>query len=134
MPEVSLSRTRHSVTRPSVVSVEEDRARRLLRVLAAVVGVGLAALGAAELVARLGDPWPLLFWLPTLWGGAALVWVGAFALPVRSRLSRPLVIAGAVLGLLPSAWTVVMPVLSIGLVVTTLQQPGKDTALPTDGG
>lgn len=42
---------------------------RFDRVLAVVVVSGLSILGIGELIARLDEPMPLLFWLPTLWGG-----------------------------------------------------------------
>lgn len=38
------------------------------RALAATVGGGLFLQGTAELIARLAEPMPLFFWLPTLWG------------------------------------------------------------------
>ncbi len=85
------------------------------RVLAAVVGGGLFLQGLAELILRLDDPLPLFFWLPTLWGGAALVLIGSFRIGQREQVSRAMVIAGVLLGFLPSAWTVVMPVLIIAL-------------------
>ena len=72
-------------------------------------------MGIAELIAHLDEPLPLLFWLPTLWGGAALVLIGVFR--ATGRLSVVLVTLGAVLGFPPSAWTVLMPVLSLTLVV-----------------
>ena len=68
---------------------------------------------------RLGDPLPLLFWLPTLWGGGALILLGTFRETLAQR-SRLLVICGSFLGFVPSAWTVLMPVLIITLVVLTI--------------
>ena len=81
------------------------------RILAALVGGGFSLLGLAELAFRLDDPMPLFFWLPTLWGGAALVLLGSFRARGRIGISKSMVIVGAALGLLPSAWTLVMPVL-----------------------
>ena len=92
---------------------------RFDRILARIVGGGLFLLGIGELIARLDDPLPLFYWLPTLWGGAVLVLVGSFYVQ-REKLSKVLVILGAVLGLSPSAWTVVMPVLMITLVIRTI--------------
>lgn len=90
------------------------------RALAAVVVGGLFLLGAAELVVRLDDePMPLFFWLPTLWGGAALVLAGSFRASLSRRLSKALVILGSCLGFVPSAWTILMPVLIVTLLVRT---------------
>jgi hypothetical protein len=91
--------------------------QKLDRILAATVGGGLFLQGAAELLLRLDDPAPLLFWLPTLWGGSALVLVGAFRRNQRIGPSLVMVVIGCLLGLLPSAWTVVMPVLIVALML-----------------
>lgn len=69
------------------------------------------------MVSRLDEPAPLLFWLPTLWGGAALVLVGSFRSNGRTSVSKAFVIVGGVLGLAPSMWTLVMPLLIITLLV-----------------
>ncbi|CAN5271010.1 hypothetical protein BH24ACT7_BH24ACT7_10650 [soil metagenome] len=98
--------------------------------LAGAVAGGLFILGAGELITRLGEPLPLLFWLPTLWGGAALVFVGSFRVPRMRRLSWVLVIAGAMLGFVPSVWTIVMPALIITLVVRTISGPGRAATQP----
>ena len=99
------------------------------RVLAAVVGGGFFLQGMAELAFRRDDPLPLFFWLPTLWGGAALVLVGSFRVGHREQLSRAMVIAGGLLGFLPSAWTVVMPVLIITLVIRTIMSSARKAPL-----
>jgi len=54
---------------------------------------------------RLGELPPSLFffWLPTLWGGGALVLVGVFRTTANARLSAVLVIVGAFVGLMASA-------------------------------
>jgi hypothetical protein len=100
------------------------------RVLAAAVGGGFFLLGLAELIARLDEPLPLFFWLPTLWGGAALVLVGSFRVSHGERLSKALVILGAVFGFVPSAWTLLMPVLIITLVIRTTMSSGRQAPLP----
>ncbi len=81
---------------------------------------------------RLDDPLPLLFWLPTLWGGAALVLAGVFRATAGSRRSVVLVVLGAFLGFVPSAWTVLMPVLALTLVVLTIQQADRRSPVPAD--
>lgn len=90
------------------------------RVLAGLVGGGLAFLGFAELLTRVSEPGPLVYWLPTLWGGAVLVLVGSFRRGISRRTSQILIIVGVVLGLQPSIWTLIMPILSIALVYRTL--------------
>jgi hypothetical protein len=84
----------------------------------------------AELIFRLDEPLPLFFWLPTLWGGAALVLVGSFRVGHREQLARAMVIAGALLGFLPSAWTVVMPVLIVTLVIRTIMTSLRQAPRP----
>lgn len=93
-----------------------DRATRTTRALGWVVGAGFFLLGFAELVTRLDEPLTLLFWLPTLWGGAALVLLGVFHAPPGSTLAAALVAVGTTAGLLASAWTIAMPLLGIALV------------------
>ena len=99
------------------------------RALAAIVGGGLFLQGAAELIVRLDEPMmPLFFWLPTLWGGAALVLVGSFRASQSRQLSKALVILGACLGFVPSAWTILMPLLLVALVVRTVASKGESQA------
>ena len=76
---------------------------------------------------RLGElPLSLFFfWLPTLWGGGALVLVGVFRTTANARLSAVLVIVGAFVGLIASAWTVLMPVLVLALVVLTIVRASR---------
>jgi len=92
---------------------------RFDRVLAGTVGGGLFLQGLAELLLRLDEPAPLIFWLPTLWGGAALVLVGSFRHDGSPGMSRAMVSLGAALGFLPSAWTLLMPVLILILLIRT---------------
>jgi hypothetical protein len=87
------------------------------RILATAVAGGLFLLGVVELLTRLDDPAPLFFWLPSLWGGSALVAVGAFRRHDRIGPSLVMVIVGGLLGLLPSIWTILMPLLIVALVV-----------------
>ncbi len=94
------------------------------------VGVVLLGLGVAELVAHLDEPLSLFFWLPALWGGGALVLVGVFRATVRPWLSDGLVIIGAFLGLLATAWTVVMPVLILTLIVLTIVHTRRQAPPP----
>jgi hypothetical protein len=113
--------------------VDKDHPR-VRRVLGATVGGLLLVMGAAELAVRIDDDLgPLLFWIPTLWGGGVLILIGTFRAAVPTMLSAVLVTAGALVGLLPSAWTLVMPVLSIALVVLTFQAVRPDDSTTTLG-
>ena len=94
------------------------------------VGVVFLALGVAELVTHLDEPLSLFFWLPALWGGGALVLAGVFRATVRPWLSDALVIIGAFLGLLATAWTVLMPVLILTLVVLTILHTRRQAPPP----
>ena len=84
----------------------DERVSKVTRALGVIVGGGFVALGFAELVTRIDAPLPLLFWLPTLWGGAALVLTGVLVLATRSPAALAVVIAGAFLGTLASFWTI----------------------------
>ena len=77
-------------------------------------------LGIAEVIGRLDEPGPLWFWLPTLWGGATVILIGGFVSTENRNLSKVLVVSGCALGLLPSMWTLVMPVLLMAVIVRTL--------------
>jgi len=101
------------------------------RVLAATVGGGLFLLGAAELIVRLDEPTSLFFWLPTLWGGSALTLFGSFRKAGRIGLSVAMVILGGLLGFIPSAWTLLMPVLIVVLVVRAAMAAGSQTPQKT---
>lgn len=98
------------------------------------MGGGLFLLGAAELVVRLDEPMPLFFWLPTLWGGAALVLTGSFRASLGRQLAKVLVILGSFLGFVPSAWTVLMPVLIVTLLVRTALSKQESSAPSPDRG
>jgi hypothetical protein len=99
--------------------VRRDRISRATRALGATVGLVLLVLGVAELVTHRDEPLSL-FWLPSLWGGGALLLVGVFRTSARPWLSDALVIIGALLAFLATAWTVLMPVLLLTLVVLTI--------------
>lgn len=99
-----------------------------------VVGGGFFALGVVELSMRLEKPLVLLFWLPTLWGGAALVLVGVFHRAARGQLAVVLVILGTFLGSLASAWTVLMPVLALLLVILTIVNVNRRELQPDAAG
>lgn len=101
---------------------------RVDRLLAGAVAGGLAFLGLGELFTRLSEPGSLVYWLPTLWGGAALILIGSHRRNLPRRTSQILIVVGVALGFLPSMWTLVLPALSIALVLRTLM--GSDAPEP----
>jgi hypothetical protein len=107
--------------------VAGERSTRWIRILGGVVGGIYLALGAAEFVSHLDEPASLAFWLPSLWGGGALVLYGVFG---RAFVSAKLVTAGALLGMLATAWTLIVPVLAIALVVLTYSRAQRGPAAP----
>jgi hypothetical protein len=96
--------------------------RRWTRWLGLFVGCLLVAAGIAETVRaiRSGDG-GLWFWTPTLVGGGLLVLAGTLVLPQRPALGRNLAWAGCLLGVLPTAWTIVVPVLLVVLAILLAQ-------------
>jgi hypothetical protein len=107
--------------------VAGERSTRWIRILGGVVGGIYLAIGAAELASHLDDPGSLAFWLPSLWGGGALVLYGVFGRPF---VSVKLVTAGALLGMVATAWTLIVPVIAIVLVVLTFNSAQRGPAAP----
>ena len=104
-----------------------ERSTRWIRILGGVVGGVYLALGAGELASHLDQPGSLAFWLPSLWGGGALVLYGVFG---REVVSAKLVTAGALIGMVATAWTLIVPALAIALVVLTFNSAQRGTAPP----
>ena len=94
-----------------------------------VLGSLLVAAGIAETVrlVRSGDG-GFAFWFGTLVGGGLLVLTGTLLLPRKPTRGFILTTIGCVAGLLPTAWTVVVPVMLVALVVAT----GKQAAAARD--
>lgn len=95
--------------------------RRLTLALATVY----AALGTLEVVLKVGadaQVATIAFFGGTLLGGAGLILCGLFA-HVSSTTRRVLVMLGAAAGLLPSAWTLLVPILAITVIVANAQRP-----------
>jgi hypothetical protein len=76
---------------------------RLDPVLAAIVGGGLFLLGVGELISRLVEPAPLVFWLPTCGVEQRLSFLGSFRVIRTKAVSKAYVIVGGLLGLVPSS-------------------------------
>lgn len=96
-----------------------QRVRHLTLALAAVY----AALGTLEVVLKVADDSDLatvVFFGGTLLGGAGLIVCGLVA-HLSSTARRGFVMLGAVTGLLASAWTLLVPVLAITVIVVNAQ-------------
>ena len=97
--------------------------------LGLVLGGLLVVAGVAETIRLVRtDDGGFWFWFPTLVGGGALVVAGTLLLPRSPRLGRALTTVGALAGILPTMWTMVMPVLLVVLIVRANQ-----TVVVTEG-
>jgi hypothetical protein len=93
--------------------------------LGLVLGGLLVVVGIAETVRliRSGDG-GFWFWFPTLVGGGALVVAGTLILPRSPLLGRVLTTVGALAGMLPTMWTLVVPILLGVLIVSANRAVG----------
>jgi hypothetical protein len=91
------------------------------------LGCLLVVAGIAETTRaiRSGDG-GLWFWTPTLVGGGALVLAGTLVLPRRASLGARLTCAGCLLGVLPTLWTIVGPLLLVLLAVLSLKVAAEE--------
>jgi hypothetical protein len=105
---------------------------KLTRWLGIVLGVLLIAAGVAETVrlTRSGDG-GLIFWFGTLVGGGTLILIGTVLRARSSRLGWPLVLAGSLLGILPTMWTVAVPLLLLALAILTAREAAAEIEPPT---
>ncbi len=87
------------------------------------VGVLLLALGVAETVRTLrsGDLSGLPFWFGTLIGGGTCVLVGTLVADRRPGMGVAVTTVGCLVAILPTMWTVVVPVLLVTLVVVRIR-------------
>ncbi len=104
------------------------------RWLGLFLGCLLIVAGVAETIrlTRSGDG-GLLFWFPTLVGGGALILAGTLLLPNRPTLGAALTVAGCVVGMLPTLWTLIVPVLLIVLAVTSVSRQRRPTGEEAPG-
>ncbi len=93
------------------------------------LSIGLAAaytaLGTTEVVLKVADDADVVtiaFFGGTLLGGAALIVFGLVA-RLSSTTCRACILLGAATGILASAWTILVPVLAITVIVANAQQP-----------
>ncbi|HSV39968.1 MAG TPA: hypothetical protein VLI04_14515 [Nocardioidaceae bacterium] len=88
----------------------------------------LIAAGVAETIrlTRSGDG-GLVFWFGTLVGGGALVLAGTLLMPRRPVPGLVMTGIGCLLGLLPTAWTLVVPVLLLTLLIASAKRVSEAT-------
>jgi hypothetical protein len=85
-----------------------------------VLGGLLVVAGFAETVRAVGTgAGGLWFWFPTLVGGGTLVVAGTLLLPRSPTLGGIMTMVGALVGILPTIWTLVVPVLLVVLIVVS---------------
>ena len=108
--------------------------KRWPRWLGLFLGCLLVVFGVAETIrlTRSGDG-GLLFWFPTLVGGGALILAGTLLLPRRPTLGAALTVAGCIAGMLPTMWTLIVPVLLIVLAVTSVSRQRRPTGEEASG-
>ena len=88
-----------------------------------LLGGLLVAAGMAETVrlVRSGDG-GFAFWFGTLVGGGVLVLTGTLLQPRKPVTGCVLTVIGCVAGLLPTMWTVVVPLLLVALAIATVKR------------
>lgn len=107
---------------------------RWLRWLGLFLGGLLIVAGVAETIrlTTTGDG-GLWFWFPTLVGGGALILAGTLMAPTRPALGAGLTVAGCLAGLLPTMWTLIVPMLLIVLAVSTVSRHHRAPGAPRPG-
>ncbi len=91
---------------------------RQIALLGGFLGVGFVIMGLIEsAIAISGNDSIVFFWFPALVGGGLLILLGVFRVVEPARLSGVLVTLGAIAGGLALAWTLIVPLLAIALVV-----------------
>lgn len=100
-----------------------------------LLGCLLVAAGIAETVraVRSGDG-GIPFWFGTLVGGGALVLAGTLVSARRPTHGFVLTTIGCVVGLVPTMWTVIVPVLLVTQAVATARQSAAATANEANAG
>lgn len=114
-----------SIRRCEAPSIERagGRARGRTWWFGILLGGLLVAAGIAETVrlVRSGDG-GFAFWFGTLVGGGVLVLTGTLLLPRKPDTGCVLTAIGCVAGLLPTMWTVVVPLMLVALAIATAKR------------
>ena len=91
---------------------------RQTAILGGFLGVGFIVMGLIEsAIAIDGNDSIVFFWFPALVGGGLFVLLGVFKVLHPAWLSVGLVTIGAVAGAMAMAWTLIVPLLAIALIV-----------------
>ena len=99
---------------------------RLDRRLSVALGVLLLAFGVIEVFTHRDDSVPaLLFWGLSLLGGGTLVLTGVFAWRRPAAVAPTLVVVGSMGGILATAWTLVVPILALSVIVLTIRDVSR---------
>jgi hypothetical protein len=93
------------------------------RRLSMTLGVTYAALCVIESYAHRHDG--LAFWFLSLFSAAALVLVGTGRPTRNPYVGDAMVALGAAIGMLPTLWSLVVPVLAVTVIVLTLIGSGR---------
>lgn len=101
--------------------------------LAAFVGGLFIVLGIIEVAVRALSDDPLdwvavAFWSLSLCGGGALILIGRFAART-GWASKGLVVVGCLVGSIATAWTLLLPILSVALLALTMLETPDEVAL-----
>ena len=102
---------------------------RAARWLAWGVGILFILLGFVEVAVRLLSTEPIdaeavVFWFVTLCGGGTLVLLGSFVIS-RPGWALAAVVIGCLMGMLATAWTLVLPLAALALVGLSILEVGK---------
>lgn len=95
----------------------------VIRRLTLALALSYALMGTLEVVVKVaegGAPATIAFFGGTLLGGSALILCGLHA-HVLDKIRPVLVVVGAATGVLASAWTVVLPVLAVVVIVINVR-------------
>ncbi|HWC28518.1 MAG TPA: hypothetical protein VG845_00410 [Dehalococcoidia bacterium] len=104
---------------------------KAIRALGAILGCGFLITGIVEsAIAIAGNDEIVFFWFPALCGGGALILLGVFKVADRPRLSLGLVAAGSLAGGLATAWTLIVPIVALALIVLVATRPPAVTVEP----
>jgi hypothetical protein len=91
---------------------------RQIALLGGFLGAGFIVMGIVEsAIAINGNDSIVFFWFPALCGGGLAILLGVFKVRQPARLSVALITLGAATGGLAMAWTLIVPLLAIALVV-----------------
>jgi hypothetical protein len=100
---------------------------KLTRWLGIVLGILLIADGVAETVrlTRSGDG-GLAFWFGTLVGGGSLILAGSVLRTRFARVGPTLVLIGCVVAIVPTMWTIIVPMLLLALLILTAREAAAE--------